>query len=41
MQPHESWGRTPDNGNKPGRAQTKWLLLIIAILLGAIAWQFV
>ncbi len=40
MQPHEGWGRTPDNGSKPGRAQTKWLLLVIAILLGVIAWQF-
>ena len=39
MQPHESWGHTPDNDNKPGRAQTKWLLVVIAILLGAIAWQ--
>ncbi len=41
MHPHEGWRPTPDNDNKPGRTQTKWLLLVIAILLAAIAWQFV
>jgi hypothetical protein len=37
MQPHDMKGRRPDKNN-PGAAgrQTKWLLLIIAILLGLV-----
>jgi hypothetical protein len=40
MQPHDWKGRKPANDNPgPGDRRTKWLLLVIAILLGMLAIQ--
>jgi hypothetical protein len=39
MQPHDMKGRGPDNDTGPGSQQTRWLILLIAILLGVLVSQ--